>query len=397
MKSDLKTALPRDANCGRYSEKGFSLVELLVAMIIFVIITGSIFGLLEVGRIDRNRSSRRSDILKNARVAVQLIGRDALNAGLGYNRNGAKVPDGFLAATFGLRPDIDTNRDLLSSVIVGDNIFTNNLASNAALRTDTVAFCYRDLDFNQPQPPIPAGTIPTGQVMQLKDVTNPGNPTIPELVAKDATGAAAARVYDLYLIESDTTQTAIMATAVSGTDRVDAAPGDPLGMNQSLTGGGSAGSVLRKCGPGSPGPPPVPDSNCTTYVATLTRFFMVSYKVKPDGTLVRTIFGNNRGALGTQQVQEQPLAYNVEDLQLQYVLEDGTVWDDPVRLPPNPGPDNIWGTEDDVSYENEVNRIRQIQVTIKVQSTETDERTSRPETITLNATFSTRNMEYDAG
>ena len=316
-------------------------------------------------------------------MAIQLIGRDALNAGLGFNRNGARVPDGFLNATFSIPADADTNRDLLASIMVGNNIFANNLSSNPATRTDTVAFCYRDEDFNPPAVPIP-GVLPTGQVMPLKDVTvQGGNPASPELIAQTSTGAANAQLYDLYLIENDISQAAIMATRVTGTDRIDAAPGDPIGINQAINGAGTAGSILRKC-------VGTTDTNCMSYVANLTRFFMVSYKVKADGTLVRTVYGNNRGAGVGAQVQEQPLAYNIEDLQLKYVLDDGTICDNPVA-----GSDGVLGNADD--DERAVNRIRQIVVTIKVQSTEPDEQTRKPETITLNATFSTRNMEYDAG
>lgn len=360
---------------------GFSLVELLIALVIFLIVTATVYGLLEVGRVSRNRSSRRSDILKNARVAVQLIGRDALNAGLGFNRNGARVPDNFLANRFGLPPDPDTNRDLLSSIVVGNDIFTNNLSANPATRTDTVAFCYRDLDFNPPPPPVPAGTLSTGRVMFLADAkAQTGNAASVELVAQDPTNlgniAANAKVNDLYLVENDTAQAVIMATTAPGTNVIDAAPGDPLGMNQALNGTGSAGSLLRKCASSS-------DTDCMSYVANLTRFFLVSYKVKPDGTLVRTVYGNNRtGVTPADQIQEQPLAYNIEDLQLKYVLDDGTVTDDPVAT---------------TGSQQAPNRIRQIMVVIKVQSTEIDEQTRKAETITLEATFSTRNMEYDAG
>ena len=374
-------------------ERGFTLVELIVSLVIFLIVTGAIYGLLEVGRIDRNRSSRRSDILKNARIAIHLMGRDSLNAGLGYHRRGAVAPDGFLNTLFSVAADADTNRDMITSVIVGNNVFTNNLATDPTVRTDTIVFVSRDLNFNPP--PASPGIVPIGEVIELTDVSFPGGaPGTPRLKAKTATGAAAAAVHDLYLIESETSQAAIMATAVNGADTIDAAPGDPLGLNQALDGTGSNGSVLRKCMPPTTDDPPVIDENCTTYIAglnsaTLKRFVMVSYAVTPDGTLIRTIYGNNRGGGASGQITVQPLAYNVEDLQLQYVLEDGTVTDNPVA-----GGDGILGNGDD--DQDAVNRVRQLNIMVRVQSTEADERMQRPEVITLNATFSTRNMEYDA-
>lgn len=358
-------------------EKGFTLVELLVAMTIFLIVTGVIYGMLQIGRIDRNRASRRSDILKNARIAVHMIGRDALNAGLGYHRKGALVPDNFVSQRLGTPPDADTSRDLLTSIIVGNDINTNNLNPNAGARTDVIGFCFRDMDFNN------------GDTMRLSSV-NPasGNPSVPRLATTGPIGDLAAN--DLILVESDSSQLAVMVTAVNGAN-VDAAPSDPLGMNQPLDGSGDNGSVLRQCDPPS-GSPPVPDENCTPYVATTAkRFFMVGYKVNPDGTLVRTSFGNNRaGTTPAEQIQEQPLAYNVEDLQITYVLADGTVTSDP-----SVGPDGLIGTADDDI--EQFNQVRQITVTIRVQATESDEQLGRPDSVEFTSTFSTRNLEYDAG
>ena len=36
-------------------KKGFTLVELLVAMTIFLIVTAVVYGMLQIGRVDRNR------------------------------------------------------------------------------------------------------------------------------------------------------------------------------------------------------------------------------------------------------------------------------------------------------------------------------------------------------
>jgi prepilin-type N-terminal cleavage/methylation domain-containing protein len=372
MKSDLNKTTSDRNSCIRNSEGGFSLLELMIAMVIFLIVTAAVYGLMQVGRIDRNRSSRRSDVMKNARVAIHLIGRDALNAGFGYHRRGAIAPDNFLSTTFGVPLDADSERDMITSIIAGNNLFTNNLQTVSTARTDIIAFAYRDIAFN------------AGAAMELQGVGAPsGFPATARLTTKTATGAANAKKYDLYLVESDTSQIAMMATNIAATNQIDATAGDPLGLNQQFNGTGNNGSLLRQCTSSS-------DTNCTTYLATAKRFHLISYRVKQDGTLVRIIYGNNTGAASDQQVQELPLAYNVEDLQFEYVLENGTVTDNP-----SAGPDGVIGTADDET--EDFNLIRQITVTIKVQSTELDEQTGKPISITLTATFSARNLEYDAG
>lgn len=362
---------PTDKFDRERGQSGFSLLELLIAMTIFLIVTGSIYGLMQLGTYDRNRASRRSDVLKNARVAVQMIGRDVLNAGLGYHRRGAMVPDNFNSTRLSVPLDVDGNRDMLTSVVVGNDIFTNDLNTITTTRTDLIAFAYRDLDFNG------------GNMIDLLGVSAGATAAISRLTSKSASGMAATRLYDLYMVESDTSQVLIMATAVSGTNTIDAAPADPLTLNQALNGTGQNGSLLRQCTSSA-------DTNCTTYSATMKRVFLVSYNVRPDGTLVRKVYGNNRGAAAGAQIQELPLAYNIEDLQITYILDDGTT-----SNAPSAGPDGIVGTTDD-DWQG-FNRVRQVQVTLKVLSTDIDEKTRRPESMTLTSTYATRNLNYDAG
>jgi prepilin-type N-terminal cleavage/methylation domain-containing protein len=355
----------------RNNERGFSLLELMIALTVFMIITASIYGLMQLGTYDRNRASRRTDVLKNARVAMHMIGRDVLNAGLGYHRRGAIVPDNFNSARLGVPSDVDSVRDMLTSVVAGNNLYTNILNNDPSARTDQIAFAYRDMEFNG------------GNVIDLLSVSAGASASVARLTSKTATGMAAVQPYDLLLIESDTSQVLAMATAVNGTNTMDAAPGDPLGANQALNGTGQNGSILRQCTSSS-------DTNCTTYSATAKRVFLVNYKVKPDGTLVRLIYGNNRGAGATAQIQELPLAYNIEDFQVSYILDDGSTSENPAV-----GPDGIIGTLDD-DWQG-FNRIRQVLISVTVQSTDIDEKTGRPESIKLTSTYSTRNLGYDAG
>jgi prepilin-type N-terminal cleavage/methylation domain-containing protein len=351
------------------SQKGFSILELLAAMVIFLIVSASIYGLLRIGTVDRNRATSRSDILKNARIALHLIGRDAFNAGLGYNRRGARVPDNFLKNSFNVKEDADNTRDLLTAIISGDNLFGNTLLSDPNVKTDMIAFCTRDMDYNK------------GNAIEIKDVSVANSTTaVVETTLSD--GASAVNNFNLFLLEAVNTQVAVIATGKSA-NTVSFSPAGPLGLNQAYDGVGNNASILRKC-------TAIITEDCTNYSATsMYKFDLVSYRIKEDGTLVRTVHGNNTAGGAGEQLVEQSLAYNIEDMQISYVLESGEVTDKPTA-----GSDNLVGTADDVEDNN--NFIRQINVMIKVQSTDIDEKTRKPLKITLNATYSARNLEYDA-
>lgn len=354
----------------KHSERGFSLIEMLVAMVIFLIVTSAVYGLLSIGRVSRNRASQKTDVLKNARAAIHLIGRDALNAGLGYHQAGALVPDDYISSTLGVPVDTDNTRDVLTSVIAGDDLFTNNLQTG---KTDIVAFAFRDLDYNG------------GDAVILDKSSQGSASSVMRLELGSGSTTAAIKEHDLVLVESDTTQVAVMVSEVIDSKKIDLKVGDPLNINLPRNGNGINRNLLRKCDPGNG----ISD-NCTNTISSLKRFFWVSYKVKQDGTLVRITYGNNTGRPASEQIQERPLAYNVKDLQFTYVLENGSV-----TTNPGAGPDGIAGTPDDTP--NDFNLIRQITVSIEVQATENDEQTGKPVSIKLSGTFSARNLEYDVG
>ena len=111
------------------------------------------------------------------------------------------VPDDFLSNRLGLPTDTDTDRDILTSVIAGDNLFTNNLQGSSTDRTDIIAFAYRDLDFN------------SGDAMSLADASSGSSPEIARLEI-DNNEAASADTYDLCLVEAGNTQLAVLVSTV---------------------------------------------------------------------------------------------------------------------------------------------------------------------------------------
>jgi len=68
------------------SHAGFSLIELLVAMLITLVVSGAIFGLMTVGQNAFRREPELADMQQNLRLAVSLLQRDIETAGLGFER-----------------------------------------------------------------------------------------------------------------------------------------------------------------------------------------------------------------------------------------------------------------------------------------------------------------------
>ncbi len=64
------------------AQSGFSLVELMVAMVITVIVTGAMFGLLTGGQAAFTTQPARTDRQQNMRMAMDVIMRDVQSAGL---------------------------------------------------------------------------------------------------------------------------------------------------------------------------------------------------------------------------------------------------------------------------------------------------------------------------
>jgi prepilin-type N-terminal cleavage/methylation domain-containing protein len=67
----------------RSDAKGFSLIELITAMLITLIVSGAIYGLLAGGQNAFRREPELTDRQQNIRVAMSMIMRDVANAGAG--------------------------------------------------------------------------------------------------------------------------------------------------------------------------------------------------------------------------------------------------------------------------------------------------------------------------
>src|SRR4051794_13409843 len=67
-------------------DRGFSLVELMVAMVVTMIIAGAIYGMMAVGQNAFRREPELVDRQDNIRMAMNLIERDLAGAGMGMGQ-----------------------------------------------------------------------------------------------------------------------------------------------------------------------------------------------------------------------------------------------------------------------------------------------------------------------
>jgi len=343
------------------NDKGFTMLELVIAMTIFMLVTGSIWGVLRIAQQGRSVTNQNVALAKNLRMALNVIGRDTYNAGFGYPlKNSVILPDNRVSTLIGIPVDNDTTVDRVPPVMAGNNVTINNYNTVANTRTDQVTFLFRDSTFNL----VGTGSDLVSTPVNINAPTTTGG-GIDEIVPLSGSNAAC-RVNDIYLVTGNSGSALGLSTALNGTTAVRFANGDVLGFNQTGVGGPLRGITLP---------------------ASMMRVKLVTYFVASNGTLTRREFANVAPASPAVAFADEPLVYNVENFQIKYIMDDGTVSDNP-----SAGPDGIAGNADDTQAR--LAAVRQVRFTVSVRSTELNS-AGQPYRENMTATFSTRNLGYD--
>jgi len=340
------------------SQKGFSLIELLAAMVVFLIVIAAIYSLMEIARKSRTTTNERTELMKTMRSGLLSIGRDAFNAGYAYpTKNPVILPDNRVSTLIGVPGDSDTTRDTIPPVIAGRQVTTNTFTGQ---KTDQVTFLYSDQTFNQD----------SSGVSQTLSVSAPTLGTSYDKVTTTSS-ITPVRNKDIMLLSGGNSTAMVVVTAkVTGSpNEIRFGTGDVLGVN--TPGNVTGNPVVNVTG------------NCT-----LRRVVMVTYRVLADGTLVRTVYANDSTTTTAAPSKDQPLIYNVEDMKVEYILDNGAATFNPIA-----GPDGIQGNSDDVpsnQYE-----VRQVRITLTVRSAQKDQ-SGQPFKVTMSSIFDTRNLGYSA-
>jgi type IV pilus assembly protein PilW len=302
--------------------RGFSLVELLIAVALGLIVLGATTQLFKHGMDATVLVSQSSEMQQNVRSTLNLIAKDVSMAGSGLPSGGLSLPygAGATASFFAVDPTKAwlANNTYPSGIVAGAPV-TNfmygiipgsgngmELGGPAAIGatgagSDAITVIYADYAFplNQYKASFPAAN-PNGDVVTLQPpaVPPPGFPAV-----QSPTGI---QVGDLILLNNPKGYAVGEVTGIApngaNTD-LTFANGDPLNINQS---GAAKGNIAYIIPGGNP---------------TATRIWAVTYFVEVPAAatgqaprLMRQVNGQT----------PQPVADNIIGLQVRYDMCDGT-------------------------------------------------------------------------
>ena len=160
----------------RYGLRGFSLIELLIAMTISLVILGAAVTVFWRALSTRARESSRTDAITSAQAALNIMSREIGNAGYGLDSNGVVLDS--TSTVLHIRSNIDNSNRTTSepgedivfyldgtgadrSVVRHDN--NTNETSGIINRISSVTFDY--VNYVNPPDTLPVGPSPaTGKI-----------------------------------------------------------------------------------------------------------------------------------------------------------------------------------------------------------------------------------------
>lgn len=101
------------------TERGFSILELLISLTITLIIMAAATSLLATSLRTRTRENKRSEALADAQRALSMMSREIGNSGYGLTTNGIATSDSG-ATSIRVRANLDNNLTLAGSDIEAD-------------------------------------------------------------------------------------------------------------------------------------------------------------------------------------------------------------------------------------------------------------------------------------
>jgi prepilin-type N-terminal cleavage/methylation domain-containing protein len=302
----------------RGNEQGFSMIELLVAMVITLIVSGAIYGLLAGGQNAFRREPELTERQQNIRMAMDVIMRDISNAGAG-------LPPWVQTFTSGLDACVGCPGG--GSAPGPTGAVRDELEMLSTTGRDTEPVCF-----------IPNTGNGAGTTLQLQ--RQGLNLPVGTVVA---------------LTFANGTWTLRKLAAPSVINETGAVPGVCTGLHTGLNFGSDAAPTMNAgtlCEPSAantllPALGNAPGAG--TCVVTAVAFpRLVRYRIRDDEFGVPSLQRFSTDDLSGFQT----IARGIEDLQIQYTtLQDSTIWVDNAPITPAPADPPLIGSWDDLTQQ----------------------------------------------
>lgn len=353
------------------NQEGFSLIEMIIAMAVMLIVTSAVASLMKSSISIATATYELTDAQESSRTAQEFINRDLMSAGDGL-RNMANIPvtKAFVTNYLAMNPVVDsslpatvTNLGILTtdndvpanSIVFGQDptVATNPLVyvRSSPVLTDRQTILQIDPDF------IPIALLapaidPTGTTITIADV--------------DRTRFTSGEIYFLTSAVGGTFGTVTAVTDTAGPNSTltfaqGAISGDTFGLN--VTGaGGQINTIATSAG--------------VALATSLQRMRIIHYYVNSDGLLMRRVFGVKGAGF-----RESAIADHVVSVQFVYSLApdaNGNIVQ-PVRL---------------LATLDQQIAVRQVEVTVTVETPHTLQNGLRPQNISTTTSTSVRNMQF---
>lgn len=345
-----------NANLKSNDQRGFSILEMIIAVGIMVVLTASIATLLSDTLKITTATYELTDAQENLRIVQEYINRDLMNAGDGLKSiSTIRVPETFVNNYLTLTPIPDASMPT-GTINLGILTSDNNLPANTSV-----------LGSN------PAATILTGTDRQtlieidpsFTPIALPSTPSASinssgKTITVSSSDIEKFSVGEIYFLTSTLGGTFATITAKNSSSRVlTFANGDTYGLN--LTGSGGHIKAISSSGD-------LPTS--------LMRMRIIHYYVTANKSLMRREFGIKGGGF-----RDSIIAEHVLNVQFNYSLNivDGN--------------GNVAQPTGTITNIEERLAVRQVEVTVTVESPRPMQGGFQP---TLSATTSTsvRNMQF---
>lgn len=351
---DTRQSLPRtvaataNVTPRRHADRGFTLVELLMAMAITTVILGAVMATMTDAVRATESATQVTNLNNGLRTAMDLMVRDMLQVGQGLpSGRSILVPNGtgswpillpgpegselYLSGPSFCPPappdDNDTVCEQIQAVIPGPG--RGPTLVDGQPPTDMITTLAADSAFDS---------------VALTAFAANGSSITVATPAQHVSGVSVATVDiqpgDLIMLTKGSASALRMVSGVSG-QTINLAPGDALGLNQSAAADGTAGE-LRNTDPVDTltRPPCAPSpAPCTVVTSVATRIRMITYYIDnvtdPERPrLVRRLNNSTRPAKWNEfdNSQGTAVAFDIEGLYITYDLADDRNFYSNVRM-----------------------------------------------------------------